>query len=126
MLEIWKIKDVGFNSNGLLVSNFGNVKKTSWGDRTITDNGNGIPLQRQQEIQQAFADICLSDGFHQEQYCHFEHDDPKLNHLTCLGFVFSGRNQGRLRELVDFINLPQNWAATDNTATAQVHESRAD
>ena len=41
MLEIWKIKDVCFNSNGLLVSNFGNVKNESWGDRTITDNGNG-------------------------------------------------------------------------------------
>ena len=41
MLEVWKIKDVGFDSNGLLVSNFGNVKNTSWRNKTITDNGNG-------------------------------------------------------------------------------------
>ena len=85
-----------------------------------------VSVQALQEIQQAFADICLSDGFHQQEYCRFEHDDPKLNHLTCLGFAFSGRNQGRLRELVNFINLPQNWAAADNAPTAQVHESLAD
>ena len=75
------------------------------------------------QIQQDFADICLNDGFHQQAYCSFEHDDPKLNHLTCLGFAFSGRNQGRLRELVDFINLPHNWATADSVSTAQVRES---
>ena len=78
------------------------------------------------QIQQDFADICLNDGFHQQAYCSVEHDDPKLNHLTCLGFAFSGRNQGRLRELVDFINLPHNWAKADSVSTAQVRESLAD
>ncbi len=55
-------------------------------------------------IQQAFADICLKDGFHQQQ-----DDEPGLSHLSRLSFTFSGRNQGRLRELIDFINLPQHW-----------------
>ena len=56
-------------------------------------------------IQHEFADICLSDSFHQQL-----DDEPAFEHLTRLSFAFSGRNQGRLRELVDFINLPQNWA----------------
>ncbi|WP_237750713.1 hypothetical protein, partial [Pseudomonas aeruginosa] len=29
--------------------------------------------------------------------------------LTRLAFVFNGRDQGRLRELLDYINLPENW-----------------
>ena len=77
-------------------------------------------------IQKDFADICLSDGFHQQGYCSFEHEDPKFNHLTCLGFAFSGRNQGRLRELVDFINLPQNWETVDRSITSSQPASVAD
>ena len=106
---------------------YSNFHSSRWLNKTfVIRMKRPVSVQALKEIQQAFADICLSDGFHQEQYCHFEHDDPKLNHLTCLGFAFSGRNQGRLRELVDFINLQQNWAATDNAPTAQMHESLAD
>ena len=40
-LEIWKIYDVGYPNTGLLVSNFGRVKKFDFKDRKITDNGFG-------------------------------------------------------------------------------------
>ncbi|MGO1270614.1 MAG: cytochrome D ubiquinol oxidase subunit II, partial [Pseudomonas helleri] len=46
--------------------------------------------------------------------------------LYRLSFAFSGRNQGRLRELVDFINLPQHWEMTDMAATSAECESLAD
>ena len=106
---------------------YSNFHSSRWLNKTfVIRMKRPVSAQALEQIQQVFADICLSDGFHQQQYCHFEHDDPKLNHLTCLGFAFSGRNQGRLRELVDFINLPQNWAATDNAPTAQIHDSLAD
>jgi uncharacterized protein (TIGR00730 family) len=60
-------------------------------------------------MQQAFADLRLSDDFH--QYGHEdEHDEAQFSHLTRLAFAFNGRNHGRLRELVNFINLSENWA----------------
>lgn len=57
-----------------------------------------------------FADLCLRDGFSQQPYCESESDEPELCHLTRLAFVFNGRDHGRLRELLDFINLEQHWA----------------
>ena len=52
----------------------------------------------------------LSDQFHQHAYSGEEHDDAQFSHLARLAFAFNGRTHGRLRELVDFINLPENWA----------------
>ena len=60
-----------------------------------------------------FADLCVNDGFKQQAYCATETDEPELCHLIRLAFEFNGRNYGRLRQLVDFINLPQNWAQND-------------
>ena len=40
-LEIWKIYQLNFDSSGLLVSNFGRIKRFDWGDRSISDNGAG-------------------------------------------------------------------------------------
>ena len=75
-----------------------------------------------EQIQQTFADICLSGGFQQQGYDNQDHDDPKFSHLIRLSFAFSGRNQGRLRELVDFINLPHNWVTVEDNATTAVCE----
>ncbi|MEB2652063.1 TIGR00730 family Rossman fold protein [Pseudomonas siliginis] len=61
-------------------------------------------------MQEEFADLCLSDQFHQHAYSGEEHDDAQFSHLARLAFAFNGRTHGRLRELVDFINLPENWA----------------
>lgn len=61
-------------------------------------------------IQQAFADLLLSGDFHQHAYEGEEHDEPQFSHLMRLAFNFNGRNQGRLRELVDYLNQPDNWA----------------
>jgi uncharacterized protein (TIGR00730 family) len=56
-----------------------------------------------------FADLCLADGFHQQPYCELEQDEPEFRHLIRLAFHFTGRDHGRLRELINFINLPENW-----------------
>ncbi|MDB6051573.1 MAG: Rossman fold protein family [Pseudomonas sp.] len=63
-----------------------------------------------EHIQNEFADLCLSDDFHQHAYLGEEHDEAQFSHLTRLAFSFTGRSHGRLRELIDYINLPQNWA----------------
>jgi hypothetical protein len=66
--------------------------------------------QALEHMQEAFADLCLSGQFHQHAYSGEEHDDAQFSHLSRLAFAFTARNQGRLRELVDYINLPENWA----------------
>ncbi|WP_397449408.1 LOG family protein [Pseudomonas sp. NA-150] len=61
-----------------------------------------------EQLQKTFADLCLSDSFHQHMYQGEEHDEAQFSHLTRLAFAFNGRDNGRLRELIDFINLPEN------------------
>jgi uncharacterized protein (TIGR00730 family) len=63
-----------------------------------------------EQMQTAFADLCLSDRFHQHAYNVEEHNEPEFSHLARLSFTFNARDNGRLRELIDFINLPENWA----------------
>ncbi len=63
-----------------------------------------------QDMQEAFADLLVSGNFLQHSYTSAEQDDAQFSHLHRLAFAFNGRNQGRLRELVDFINLQENCA----------------
>jgi len=64
-------------------------------------------------LQSEFASLRLSGEFQQLAYTGEEHDEPRFSHLTRLVFNFNGRDQGRLRELVDYINLPENWAQAE-------------
>ncbi|AXA26373.1 LOG family protein [Pseudomonas putida] len=71
------------------------------------------------DIQEGFADLRLSGKYHQQPDSSAEHEVGDFNHLTRLTFAFNGRDQGRLRELVDFINLPENWAKPQPMHTTQ-------
>lgn len=64
------------------------------------------------DMQDAFADLRLSGHFVQHAYSGEDQDDVQFSHLHRLVFAFNGRDQGRLRELVDFINLVENWTTT--------------
>ena len=73
-----------------------------------------------QDMQEAFADLRLSGDFSQHAYSGPEQDEARFSHLHRLVFAFNGRDQGRLRELVDFINLPENRETPQSPApTAQ-------
>ncbi|WP_371369172.1 LOG family protein [Pseudomonas sp. QL9] len=61
-------------------------------------------------MHEEFGKLCLRDGFHQQPCCDAEQDEPEFVHLTRLAFAFNGRDHGRLRELLDFINQPENYA----------------
>ena len=61
-------------------------------------------------LHKEFADLCVEGGYQQRAYCESESDEPEFCELIRLAFRFNARDHGRLRELVDFINLPQNWA----------------
>ena len=69
------------------------------------------PLNEQamETLHKEFMDLCVSGGYAQVPYCPEEHNEPEFCNQHRLEFVFNGRDHGRLRELVDFINLPQNW-----------------
>lgn len=73
-------------------------------------------------MQEAFADLRLAEDFQQHAYQGEEHE-ADFSHLTRLVFSFSGRNQGRLRELVDYINLSENWVQP--TAKLKTRESES-
>ncbi len=70
------------------------------------------------QVQQQFADLCLSDTFHQHAYDGEAYDEPQFSHLTRLAFTFNGRDNGRLRELVDYLNREENWATAPATNLA--------
>lgn len=65
------------------------------------------------QLNSEFADICKHGGFTQQPCCEQEHDEPELRPLPRLAFAFNGRNQGRLRGLLNFVNQPGNWLAED-------------
>ncbi|MNP00847.1 putative lysine decarboxylase [compost metagenome] len=75
-------------------------------------------------LDEAFKDLRLSGGFHQHAYNGEEQDEPQFSHLTRLAFTFNARDQGRLRELVDFINLQENWVAAQPQPLTQPARSR--
>ncbi len=61
------------------------------------------------QLDSQFSTLCQSGHFEQQPVCEQELDEPELQQLPRLSFVFNGRNYGHLRELIDFINDPDNW-----------------
>ncbi|MBT8768646.1 LOG family protein [Metapseudomonas boanensis] len=71
----------------------------------------GLNDEAMVHVQESFGDLCQQGAFTLQPYCESEKDEPEFCDLIRLAFPFNGRDHGRLRELIDFINLPQNWAA---------------
>ncbi|SHM82637.1 hypothetical protein SAMN05216593_103390 [Pseudomonas asturiensis] len=90
---------------------YANFHSSRWLKNTfVIRMHHALSQQALEHLQEAFGDLCLSENFHQHEYQDEEHDEAQFSHLTRLAFTFTGRNQGRLRELVDYINLPENWS----------------
>ncbi|MGE0758429.1 MAG: TIGR00730 family Rossman fold protein [Pirellulaceae bacterium] len=53
-----------------------------------------------------FADILVEGKYTQSNALPPEKDEPQLAHLPRLVFAFNRRNLGRLREVINFVNLP--------------------
>lgn len=66
---------------------------------------NDAALER---INDSFADICDGSGFIQQLCGDPQGDEPELHHLCRLTFPFNGRAQGRLRALIDTVNVKEN------------------
>lgn len=76
------------------------------------------------QLRQRFADLCLSDTFHQHAYDGETFDEPQFSHLTRLAFTFNGRDNGRLRELVDYLNVAENWAVAATASSPAATTAR--
>ncbi|MBO3274657.1 LOG family protein [Pseudomonas schmalbachii] len=91
---------------------YSNFNSSRWlKDRFVIRLNHALKQSALDRLHEEFLDICLNDGFHQQPYSELEQDEPEFFHLTRLAFTFNGRDHGRLRELVNFINQPENWAA---------------
>ena len=64
-----------------------------------------------EQLHQQFGELSRDGRFLQQPYCSLDQDEPEFCHLTRLTFPFTAHDQGRLRELIDFTNQPQNWLA---------------
>ena len=100
---------------------YANFHSTRWLKREFVIRMNH-PLSERAlaQVQKEFASLRLSGDFQQLAYTGEEHDEPQFSHLTRLVFNFNGRDQGRLRELVDYINLPENWAQAQGKTQQRV------
>ncbi|WP_313740854.1 LOG family protein [Pseudomonas sp.] len=62
------------------------------------------------ELEEAFGDLSVGGDYRQAPDSPVGHESEDYGHLTRLTFAFPGRDQGRLRALIDFINRAENWA----------------
>ncbi len=56
------------------------------------------------EISEKFSDIKMRGDFRVSGALHVERDEPPLNDLPRLVFIFNRRDHGRLRQLIDYLN----------------------
>jgi len=90
---------------------YSNFHSSRWmKDRFIMRMNHTLTSAALEALNDAFADLCLKGCFEQQTCCETERDEPELQQLPRLSFVFNGRDHGRLRELTDFINEPEHWA----------------
>jgi hypothetical protein len=102
---------------------YGNFHSSRWlKHQFVVRMNHKLSDQALEHMQEAFADLCLSDHFHQHAYSGEEHDEAQFSHLARLAFNFNARDHGRLRELVDYINLPENWADSKPQAQQRTRE----
>lgn len=100
---------------GLEIARFyRNFHSSRWFNKTFVVRMNH-PLNEgaMDTLHKEFADLCVSGGYEQVPYCPKTHNEPEFCNQFRLEFVFNDRDHGRLREMVDFINLPQNWKRND-------------
>ena len=68
------------------------------------------PLTNQaiEYINKEYNDLCLTGGFTQQPY-RDSFKETEFNNLTYLLFNFTGKQYGRLRQLIDYLNETNNW-----------------
>lgn len=96
---------------GLEIARFyRNFHSTRWfRDIFVMRMNRPLNANAMETLHKEFLDLCVSGGYAQVPYCAKTHNEPEFCNQIRLEFVFNNRDFGRLREAIDFINLPQNW-----------------
>ncbi|WXL27223.1 LOG family protein [Ectopseudomonas mendocina] len=90
---------------------YSNFHSSRWLNETFVIRLNHDLNERaMQLINSEFTDLCDGGNFQLQGQCDSEQDEPEFCELTRLAFNFNGRNYGRLRELIDVLNEPNNWS----------------
>lgn len=96
---------------GLEIARFyRNFHSTRWFNKHyVVRMNHPLNVSAMDTLHKEFMDICENGGYEQVAYCPELHNEPEFCNQFRLEFAFNNHHYGRLRELVDFINLPQNW-----------------
>ncbi|NQD79011.1 LOG family protein [Pseudomonas seleniipraecipitans] len=90
---------------------YANFHSSRWmKDRFVIRMRHALTNEALSELNQRFSDLCKT-GEIQQLSSSEEPEAAELRDLPRLVFTFTGRSAGRLRELLDLINLPQHWQA---------------
>ncbi len=93
---------------------YSNYHSARWSDgRYVIRLNKPLTDQALEVIEESFADICREPGFVQTAHAAGESDEPELEEMVRLSFLFNGRDHGRLRALIDFVNQPGNLKNRD-------------
>jgi uncharacterized protein (TIGR00730 family) len=65
------------------------------------------------QLEESFQDLCRVPGFTQRTSGKREEYEQELAQMARLSFVYNGRDQGRLRALIDFVNQPEHLQNPD-------------
>ena len=87
-----------------------NFHSTRWfRDTFVVRMNRPLSEDAMETLHKEFLDLCESGNYVQVPYCPKTHNEPEFCNQFRLEFIFNNRDHGRLREMIDFINLPQNW-----------------
>ncbi|MCZ4127669.1 LOG family protein [Stutzerimonas balearica] len=111
-LRLMRLADSAEQATREITNFYRNFHSSRWlQDRFVIRMNHVLSNEALEHINEAYADLCTSGEFEQQPCCSMELDEPELQRLPRLSFVFNGRNYGRLRELIDYLNETESWAA---------------
>ncbi|MFN3580770.1 MAG: LOG family protein [Pseudomonas sp.] len=88
---------------------YSNYDSARWVDgRYILRMKRPLTEQALAHLNEHFTPLCLSDSFTQHPGREVRADEPELDDMHCLAFVFNGRDHGLLRALINVINQAEN------------------
>ena len=111
-LRLMRLADSAEQATREITNFYRNFHSSRWlQDRFVIRMNHALSNEALEHINEAYADLCTSGEFEQQPCCSMELDEPELQRLPRLSFIFNGRNYGRLSELIDYLNETESWAA---------------
>lgn len=108
-LKLMQLADSAEEAVQIIQQFYRNVHSSRWHDgRYLIRLNHPLSDRALEQLNSRFADICAEGDITQQSNSTTPADDTELQHLTRLTFTYNARAQGRLRELLDEVNKPEN------------------